>query len=654
MPIVSDYHRALEVATRAAQAAGDLLRVEFHLAGGPRGEPGKAPADTEAEWLIRKKLLESFPGWGYRGEETGEQAAGGRAGATPARPGAADQRHCWLVDPNDGTFAFQKGRRGSAVSIGLLRDKTPVLGVVYAFAAPDDDGDLFTWAEGCGPLRRNGEPMVRLSGAPRLEAADILILGQGTERKSTAYAALAAPARYRCAPSIAYRLALVAAGEGAAAVSLQSPVGWDYCGGHALLRGAGGELSDERGQPIIYSPDGTSKARFCFGGRPGVVAELSLRNWQPALDAAEEPAGEYALASLDPGKNIDSAGLLARAQGCLLGQLAGDSLGSLVEFQPPDALDARYPNGLRLLADGGQWGTLAGQPTDDSELALMLARSLVQAGKYDREAVARAYAFWFRSKPFDVGATVNQALYGIERRHITAGTAAAKACKEADRGSQANGSLMRISPLGIWGHAQPAEVLAAVARADADLTHPHPVCREAAAVYTIAIAHAISTGARPDEVYQHTLAWANAHSWEAPVRRALADAAERPPAEYMKKQGWVLVALQNAFYHLLHAPSLEEAVVRTVMSGGDTDTNAAIAGALMGAVDGRGGVPAQWRSMVLSCHPIEDAPGVRLPRPKPLWPVDALELAERLLLCGMAAPANGAQPQGASHVLESS
>src|SRR5688572_2134527 len=104
------YTRELEVAVAAARAAGELLRKEFHLPTGPRGKPGKADADVEAENLIRRQLLAAFPTYGYLGEETGAQAAG------------RNQKHYWLVDPNDGTADFQKGRRGPAVSIGLVRD----------------------------------------------------------------------------------------------------------------------------------------------------------------------------------------------------------------------------------------------------------------------------------------------------------------------------------------------------------------------------------------------------------------------------------------------------------------------------------------------------------------------------------------------------
>jgi len=85
---------------------------------------------------------------------------------------------------------------------------------------------------------------------------------------------------------------------------------------------------------------------------------------------------------------------ISRAQGCLLGQLAGDSLGSLVEFRTPEDIRREYPGGVRELADGGTWNTIAGQPTDDSEMALALARMLVEKGRYDAEEARKAYVSW--------------------------------------------------------------------------------------------------------------------------------------------------------------------------------------------------------------------------------------------------------------------
>ena len=92
----------------------------------------------------------------------------------------------------------------------------------------------------------------------------------------------------------------------------------------------------------------------------------------------------------------------------------------------------------------------------------------------------------------------------------------------------------------------------------------------------------------------------------------------------------MLTAFQNALFQLLHAESLEAGVIDTVMRGGDTDTNAAICGALLGAVYGREAVPSRWANRVLTCRPMEGLAGVKRPRPEGFWPVDTLILAEQL------------------------
>ena len=93
----------------------------------------------------------------------------------------------------------------------------------------------------------------------------------------------------------------------------------------------------------------------------------------------------------------------------------------------------------------------------------------------------------------------------------------------------------------------------------------------------------------------------------------------------------MLIAFRNALWQLLNSTSFEAGVVDTVMRGGDTDTNAAICGALLGAVHGLVAVPAQWVDRVLNCRPQAGRPGVHRPRPDCFWSVDALELAERLI-----------------------
>jgi ADP-ribosylglycohydrolase/fructose-1,6-bisphosphatase/inositol monophosphatase family enzyme len=606
---MSELKQALSLAIETARTAGAMLREEFHLPGGPRGSGDHAEIDEPVERFIRERILSAFP-WRYHGEETG------RSGDD------ASCSYLWLVDPNDGTADFLKGHRGSAVSIGLLHETTPVLGVVYAFGYPDDEGDLIAWAEGC-PLTRNGVEV-------RRDVQPVVFVSAKADRNPEANLACTEPYRYITRPSVAYRLAVVAAGDGVAGVSLGGAGAWDYGAGHALLRGAGCLLLNEEGQEVAYTRDGLSSSWGCFGGEPDVVRQFCQRDWKSVFSPHSAPKSPFCLTQPQRGRTLRDAGVLARAQGCLLGQFAGDALGSLVEFKKPAVIRAAYPSGIHDLSDGGTWNNLPGQPTDDSELALMLARTLLHHAKYDRGVVLDAYLHWW-PRAWDRGNTIRAAL-GSASHGKTSADRLQLVETNANRSSQANGSLMRISPLGIFGAGRPTKA-AEWARVDSGLTHPNKVCKDACAVFVAAIAHAIATACSPAECHAAGLAEADRSKVEPSVRQALEDARIWRPQDYVTNMGWVLIALQNAFYQLLHAETLEEGVVDTVMQGGDTDTTGAICGALLGAVHGRKAIPPRWLQVLLSCRPLPDS-GTAHPQPPEFWPVDALELAEALLVIG--------------------
>ena len=617
-----DYRTELDCAVKATGAAGRLLRAAFYS--------GEGEVDWHAEEDIRQILLAKFPEYGYRGEELGF--------VSPPHDSAG---HLWLVDPDDGTSAFERGFRGASVSIALLRDGRPVLGVVYAYCAPDDAGDLFTWAEGAEHIKRNGKDISSTgAGVP-----ETVLVSHHADRNPLANAKAVAPMRFRAVPSIAYRLALVAAGQARAAVSLNGPVGWDYAGGHALLLGAGMDLSDKAGERIRYDRDGNSSCSGrCFGGPAALVRQLTDREWQSVIVRRGKNPEPYSICWPKRGCTVSDGGVLSRAQGCILGQLAGDALGGLVESQHADALRRNFPNGVRLLEDGGCWNTLGGQPTDDSEMALILARSIANHGSYDPEAAARSYAWWYQSKPYDIGDTTRIAISAAAAA-LRSGRSAAEASRNAARkSSQANGALMRVSPLGILGSGAAEGCAEEWAQRDALLTHPHPVCQHASRVFAETLAFAIRTGSNAEHIQQFALEVARRAGSPQSILDALINAASKPPDDYFTNMGWVLIALQNAFWQLLHAETLEEGIVSTVMSGGDTDTNAAIAGALLGAVHGRKGIPLKWLDRILTCRPLAGISGVKHPRPEAFWPVDALWIAERLVWLG-GRPEDGAVGQ---------
>ena len=588
--------------------AGVWLAAEFSRPDGPRSSNNDtAPIDTEIELFLREGLTGLLPAR-FVGEEEGILAAEANG-------------YCWVVDPHDGTRAFLEGRRGSAISVGLLRHGIPVLGVVYAPTSPDRGPDLIAWGEG-GHITRNGVPVAIDLSHRQLAATDVVFLNHGAGQRPVWNSTACTFARFMPLPSIAYRLARVAVGDGVATVTLRPVNAHDIVAGHALLTAAGGVLVAEDGMNVTYGEDGASRPFACFGGAPAAVATLLAQTWRGSSEPRREPRITLGWPRVAEGQRFD------RALGSMLGMVIGDSLGSLVEFQTAETIRSAYPGGVRNLAASPGWHTLPGQPTDDSELGLALARSLVRMRGYDPEDAASAYGRWYASGPFDCGQTTGLAFGAVAA--APEGDKAWAAKDKADRSSQSNGSLMRVAPIGVW--ASDPDEAAATASEDSALSHPHPVCRASCACFTAAISAAL-LGADRRGMMETALRIADAAGSEAaPVATALRQAVDGvAPADFQRHMGWVLIALQNAFFHLAAGTAIEPALIETVGRGGDTDTNGAVAGALLGAADGRGSLPVRWVLPVLTCRPDAGLHPAR-PRPDEYWPDDLLDLTEALLL----------------------
>ena len=191
----------LPAVIEVARQAGDMLAAEFVRPDGPRfSDHVTSPIDTEMEIFIRDRLLGLFSAR-FVGEEQGAFAATANG-------------HCWIVDPHDGTRAFLEGKRGSAVSIALLRDGIPVLGVVYAPLSPDRGQDSIAWAEGTPGIIRNGALVPIDLRQRELTADDAVFLNHGAWQRPIWHGNAVAPGRFMPLPSIAYRLARVAVGAG--------------------------------------------------------------------------------------------------------------------------------------------------------------------------------------------------------------------------------------------------------------------------------------------------------------------------------------------------------------------------------------------------------------------------------------------------------
>jgi len=233
---VGGFERERAVAERAAREAGRIvLRYyvgDFEVREKARDNP-VTDADLEADACIRRIVQAAFPDDGWLSEETID--SGDRLG----------RRRVWIVDPLDGTKEFIQRIPEFCVCIGLLEEDRPVLGVCYNPAREE----LFSGVVGTG-AQLNGQP-VRVSHQADLGQARIL--ASRTEDARGEWEAYKGRLHVVLTGSVAYKLALIAAGRGDATFSLSPKNEWDVCAGVALVLAAGGRVTDCRGEPILFN-----------------------------------------------------------------------------------------------------------------------------------------------------------------------------------------------------------------------------------------------------------------------------------------------------------------------------------------------------------------------------------------------------------------
>lgn len=329
---------------------------------------------------------------------------------------------------------------------------------------------------------------------------------------------------------------------------------------------------------------------------------------------------------------------LGRAHGLWLGQLCGDALRSVVEFLSPDEIAERFPQGVSMGGLRRKQDTLEGQMTDDSEMACELGWALIKSGGlgFREDLVAGGYVRWTRSEPFDIGNTIGTVLAGIRETDRDIARRAREAAQQYQGAREGNGAMMRQSPFGIWGACLPVETVGSAVRKDTLLTHASEVTVTASQVYVDTLAMMVQNPLSPEEAYGVALQTADNIAAPPAVCGALSRARDEVPVLHRGHIGFVILALQNAFFQLLHAPSLAEGVKRTVALGGDTDTNAAIAGALLGGMYGNEAIPAEWLRALERCEPRLGDDAVRKPRPVRYWPPVVLCLPDLLMGAGEA------------------
>ncbi|WP_328747899.1 ADP-ribosylglycohydrolase family protein [Streptomyces sp. NBC_00285] len=274
-----------------------------------------------------------------------------------------------------------------------------------------------------------------------------------------------------------------------------------------------------------------------------------------------------------------------RALGAVIGSAVGDALGAPFEFGPEGAFSARFPepgHGGEMCGGGG-WDP--GEATDDTQMGVLVAESLVDCGGLELPDVFRRFRQWAAAEPKDIGLQTEAVLSGGDPWD----TAAALHFQVSQRAA-GNGSLMRAAPSAVYFAAQGRDATMDAARRLAALTHGDRAAWEGTAVLHELMRVALA-GGDPLDAVAATLAAVHPDHRR---RYATVLAPDWHPDQATEFNGAVWPCLGSAVWALRTTISYETAVRAAIDLGGDTDTVAAVTGALAGAVHGITAVPEHW------------------------------------------------------------
>ncbi len=275
-----------------------------------------------------------------------------------------------------------------------------------------------------------------------------------------------------------------------------------------------------------------------------------------------------------------------RLRGMFLGLAMGDALGTTLEFT---RRDSQPP--LTDMIGGGPFGLQPGEWTDDTSMALCLADTLIASGQpdgnFDAAQLMRRFTNWWQHGDnsvtgacFDIGITTRNAL----ERFARSGDPLAGSTAPDTAG---NGSIMRLAPVAMRWHADPAAA-ARAAETQSRTTHGAAECLDACHMMT----HLLIALADGADLMAALRAAPAPHGTKIAALRDGAFA--RKSRDQIRSTGYVLDTLEAAFWAVHSAADARQALLDAANLGDDADTVAAVAGQIAGAIWGESGLPQDW------------------------------------------------------------
>lgn len=289
--------------------------------------------------------------------------------------------------------------------------------------------------------------------------------------------------------------------------------------------------------------------------------------------------------------------ILDKFKGALLGCAVGDALGMPVEGMDARTITERYGRVTDFIDERFGRGRL----TDDTQMTITLAQSIIEIGKYQRAHAAFKFARWIEAS--DAG--IKEAR-GIGAASMAATRSLAKGADPSTSGvdSAGCGAAMRAGPIGLRYFCDPRALYDAAAD-QATITHTDARAIAGSIAVAMAVAQCINDDKDLDRA-QFVLRLADSVSLVSPLMSAriagLADLLDASPEEgfsYTGNGGVATETVPAALFAFLRSPcDLEETLLTAVNAGGDTDSIGAIAGVVSGSFNGVSAIPQRWSGSV--------------------------------------------------------
>ena len=285
-----------------------------------------------------------------------------------------------------------------------------------------------------------------------------------------------------------------------------------------------------------------------------------------------------------------------RFRGCLLGLACGDAVGTTVEFRARGNFEP-----LTDMVGGGPFRLPPGAWTDDTSMALCLASSLAELGRFDPEDQMRRYCRWrtdgylsSTGRCFDIGLTVAGAL----RRFEETGEPFSG---RTDPWSAGNGCIMRLAPVPLFFHPD-REAAIHWSAESSRTTHGAAECVDACRLLGAILFAALSGASKEEVLLGHAFGDTLAENIRSIARGHYRD---KPESE-IQGSGYVVRCLEAALWCFLRTDSFRDAVLAAANLGDDADTTAAVCGQVAGAFYGESGIPPEWRERVIMGDAIQE------------------------------------------------